>query len=143
MQFADFAGGFDVMFFEFVPAVLRHILERGRPHNRDAHLVAMFEQDRVEQPVVIFRCAERFNQLMRGRERRTLELKAEINQRVQAGIALQVDTAATAAVAAVRPALFDELFPPERDAASAAIAGAHVDLGLVEELHAACSFMLR
>jgi endonuclease/exonuclease/phosphatase family metal-dependent hydrolase len=48
-----------------------------------------------------------------------------------------------AAVAAVRAAELDELLAPERDGAGAAVAGADVDLGLVEELHAAPTGPLR
>ena len=62
-------------------------------------------------------------------------LVAVVDQRVQALDALGPDVAAAAAVAAVRPAELDEFFAPERDAAGAAVAGADVDLGLVEEFH--------
>jgi hypothetical protein len=40
-----------------------------------------------------------------------------------------------AAVAAIRPAEFDELLAPERHAARPAAARADVDFGKVEELH--------
>src|SRR4029077_732954 len=50
--------------------------------------------------------------------------------------------AALAAVAAVRPAILDELLAPERHAAVAAVAGADVDLGFVEEFHFVASLRL-
>ena len=52
------------------------------------------------------------------------------------------DIAAAAAIAAIGAAKFDELLTPEGDATIAAIAGANVDLGFVEEFHAA-SFRVR
>ena len=45
------------------------------------------------------------------------------------------DVAAAAAIAAGGPAELDELLAPERNAAVAAVAGADIDLGLVEEFH--------
>ena len=62
-------------------------------------------------------------------------LVAVVDQRVEAVDRLDDDVAAAAAVAAVRAAELDELLAPERDAAGAAVAGADVDLGLVEEFH--------
>ena len=62
-------------------------------------------------------------------------LVAVVEQRVQIGDAFDDNVAAFAAVAAVRTAELDELLPPEADAAIAAIARAHIDLGLIEELH--------
>ena len=62
---------------------------------------------------------------------------AEVDQRVQPGDRLEHDVAALAAIAAVRAAIFDELFAPEADGAGAARAGADEDLGLVEEMHGA------
>ena len=50
-------------------------------------------------------------------------------------IALELAIAALAAIAAVRTAEFNEFLAPERDAAVAAVAGANVNLGLVEKLH--------
>ena len=62
-------------------------------------------------------------------------LVAIIDQRVEPVDAFDDDVAAAPAVAAVRPAEFDELLAPKRDAAGAAVAGADIDLGLVEEFH--------
>ena len=62
-------------------------------------------------------------------------LVAVIEQRVQIGHAFEHDVAAFAAVAAVRAAELDELLPPETDAAIAAVARAHKNLGLIEKLH--------
>ncbi len=62
-------------------------------------------------------------------------LIAVIDQRVEAVDRLDHDVAAFAAVAAGRPAELDELLAPERDAAVAARAGLHIDLGFVEEFH--------
>ena len=60
---------------------------------------------------------------------------AEVDQRIEAGHRLEHDVAALAAVAAVGPAIFDELLAPEADRAGAARAGADEDLGLVEKMH--------
>ena len=60
---------------------------------------------------------------------------AEVDQRIEAGHRFEDDVAALAAVAAVGPAEFDELLPPEADRARAAGARADEDLGLVEEMH--------
>src|SRR5690348_642167 len=62
-------------------------------------------------------------------------LVAIIDQRIKAIHCLGDDLAALAAVAAVWTAEFDELLAPERDASVAAIAGANVNLGLVEKFH--------
>ena len=62
-------------------------------------------------------------------------LVAVVDQRVEAVDRLRDHVAALAAVAAVRAAELDELLAPERDAAVPAVAGADVDLGLVEEFH--------
>ncbi len=62
-------------------------------------------------------------------------LVAKVDQRVQPLDAFGHDIAAASAVAAVRPAEFDEFFAPERHAARPAIAGAHIDFRLVEKLH--------
>ena len=62
-------------------------------------------------------------------------LIAVIDERVEAVDGERDDVAAVAAVAAVRPAVFDELLAPERNAAVAAVAGADIDLGFVEEFH--------
>ena len=50
-------------------------------------------------------------------------------------MAVEDHVAAAAAIAAVGAAIFDVLFTAEGDDAVAAVAGAHVDLGLVEEFH--------
>src|SRR5262245_2564738 len=68
-------------------------------------------------------------------------LVAVIDQCVKAIDRLGDNVAAVAAIAAVRTAEFDELLAPERDAAIAAVAGANVNLGLVEKLH--CSTLLK
>ena len=62
-------------------------------------------------------------------------LVAVVDQRVEAVDRLDDDVAAAAAIAAVGPAELDELLAPERHAAVAAVAGADIDLGLVEEFH--------
>ena len=62
-------------------------------------------------------------------------LVAVVEQRVEIGHALDDHVAAFAAVAAVRATELDELLPPEADAAVAAVARAHIDLGLIEKLH--------
>jgi hypothetical protein len=62
-------------------------------------------------------------------------LVAVVDQRVQPVDRLDPDVAAAAAVATVRSAELDELLAPERDRASAAIAGADIDFCLVEKLH--------
>ena len=60
---------------------------------------------------------------------------AEVRQRVQPLPRDQVDVAAVAAVAAVRPAERDELLAAKADHAAAAVAGLHLDRGFVDELH--------
>jgi len=60
---------------------------------------------------------------------------AEVDQGVQSIHRLDPDVTATAAVAAIGSAVFDELLAPERDRAAAAVAGTDVDLALVEKLH--------
>src|SRR3712207_6650743 len=62
-------------------------------------------------------------------------LVAVVDEGVETLDALDPDVAAAAAVAAVRAAELDELLASERHGARAAVAGADVDLGLVEELH--------
>src|SRR5579862_4342572 len=64
-------------------------------------------------------------------------LVAVVDQRVEAVDRLRHHVAAIAAVTAIRPAIFDEFFAPERHAAVAAVAGANVNLGFVEEFHGA------
>src|SRR5215472_11986604 len=63
-------------------------------------------------------------------------LVAIVDQRVQPTDRLDHDVAAAAAIAAGGPAEFDELLAAECHAAVAAVAGADIDLGLVEEFHA-------
>ena len=63
-------------------------------------------------------------------------LEAEVDQRVEAVHRLDPHVAATAAVAAVRTAELDEFFTAEGDAAGATVAGADIDLSLVEKFHA-------
>src|SRR5205085_9109067 len=60
---------------------------------------------------------------------------AVVDQGVEAVDRLDHDVAAAAAIAAAWAAVLDELLAPERDAAVAAVAGADIDLGLVEEFH--------
>src|SRR5690606_15410361 len=55
-------------------------------------------------------------------------LVAIIDQRVEVGDAFRPHIAALAAVAAVRPAEFNELLAPEADRAGASVAGLHVNL---------------
>src|SRR5215472_4307715 len=62
-------------------------------------------------------------------------LVAVIDQRIKPIDRFGDDIAALAAIAAVRTAEFDEFLAPERDATVAAVAGANVNLGLVEKLH--------
>src|SRR4051812_7560135 len=62
-------------------------------------------------------------------------LVAIIDQRVQPVGDLDDDVAAAPALAAAGPAELDILLAPERDAAIAAIAGADIDLGFIEEFH--------
>src|SRR5690606_14626769 len=62
-------------------------------------------------------------------------LVAEVDQGVQPIGRLDPDVAALAAVAAVGAAVGNEFFATERDGARAAVAGANIDLGLIEELH--------
>ena len=64
-------------------------------------------------------------------------LVAIVDQGVEPLDRLDPDIPAPAAVAAVRAAVLDELLAPERDGAASAVAGADVDLALVEELHRA------
>src|SRR5260364_126913 len=62
-------------------------------------------------------------------------LVAVVDQGVEAIDGFDHDIAATAAIAAVRPAELDELLAPERNATVAAVAGAHIDLGFIEKFH--------
>src|SRR5262249_52342936 len=62
-------------------------------------------------------------------------LVAIVDQGIEAVDRLDDDVAAAAAIAAVRTAELDELLTPERHAAIAAVAGLHINLGLVEEFH--------
>jgi hypothetical protein len=71
--------------------------------------------------------------------REEMLLIAKVDQRVQPLDRLGPDIAATPAVAAVRPAVFDELLAPETDAAPAARTRADMHLGKIEELHVTLS----
>ena len=62
-------------------------------------------------------------------------LVAVVDQRVEAVDGLDDHVAAAPAVAAVRAAELDEFLAAERHAAVPAVAGADIDLGLVEEFH--------
>src|SRR6185437_4072930 len=62
-------------------------------------------------------------------------LVAVIDQRVQAVDRLDDDVAAAAAIAPARSTELDILLAPERHAAVAAVAGADIDLRLVEKFH--------
>ena len=62
-------------------------------------------------------------------------LVAVVDQRVEAIDRLDDHVAAMPAVAAARAAELDELLAAERHAAVAAVAGADIDLGFVEEFH--------
>src|ERR1051326_3729178 len=62
-------------------------------------------------------------------------LVAVVDQRVEPVDRDGDHVAAFAAVAAVRAAVLDELFAPERHAAVTAVAGANIDFGFVEEFH--------
>ena len=62
-------------------------------------------------------------------------LVAEVDQRVQPVDGLGHHIAATPAIAAVRTAVFDELFPPERDRSVAARARADLHASQIEKLH--------
>ena len=62
-------------------------------------------------------------------------LIAIVDQRVQIVRRLQDDVPAAPAVAAVRPAEFDELLAPEADATGTAVAGLQIELGLIQKLH--------
>ncbi len=64
-------------------------------------------------------------------------LIAVVDERIEVLDADDDDVATLAAVTAVRAAELDELLAPEAHAPVAAVAGLHVDLGEVEELHAA------
>ena len=64
-------------------------------------------------------------------------LVAIVDQRVEPIDRLDDDVAAAPAVAAARAAELDEFLAPERNAAVAAVAGTHIDLGFVEEFHGA------
>src|SRR5690606_37485469 len=62
-------------------------------------------------------------------------LVAIVDQRVESGHRLDPYVAAVATIAAVGSAEFDELLPPERDTAGAAVARTNVDLGRVKKFH--------
>src|SRR5690606_36103668 len=60
---------------------------------------------------------------------------AKVDQRVEAGHGFEHDICALAAIAAVRPAIFDIFLAPEADGPGTARAGADIYLGLIEEMH--------
>ena len=60
---------------------------------------------------------------------------AEIDERAEVAVGHQPDVTALAAVAAVRPAPGHEFFPPETDAAVAAVTGFHVNGYFIDEFH--------
>jgi len=62
-------------------------------------------------------------------------LVAEVRERIEPLARNDVDAAAGAAVAAVRPAERDELLAAEADHAAPAVAGLDLDRGFVDELH--------
>ncbi len=62
-------------------------------------------------------------------------LVAVVDQGVQPLDGLDPDIAAAPAIAAVRASELDELLTPERHGSAPSVAGAHIDLGLIEELH--------
>ena len=62
-------------------------------------------------------------------------LVAIIDQRVEPVGDLDDDIAAAPAIAAAGPAELDILLAPKRHAAVAAVAGADIDLGFIEEFH--------
>src|SRR6516225_5274045 len=64
-------------------------------------------------------------------------LIAIVDQRIEAVHAFRHHIAAAPTIPAIGPAELDKFFAPERHATGPAIAGADVDLGLVEEFHAA------
>jgi hypothetical protein len=59
-----------------------------------------------------------------------------VDERVEAFDRLGDHIAALAAVAAVGAAKLDKFLAPERHAAVTSVAGADIDLGLIEEFHA-------
>ena len=67
-------------------------------------------------------------------------LVAIVDQRVEAIDAFDDDVAAAPAIAAIGAAELDEFFAQERYGAGAAVAGADIDLGLVEKFHFALAF---
>ena len=64
-------------------------------------------------------------------------LIAKVDQRVETVHGLSHHIAAIAAITPIGTAVFDELLPPERDAAPAAAAGTDIDLGQIEKFHRA------
>src|SRR5690606_2694665 len=63
-------------------------------------------------------------------------LVAIIDQRIQSLDGLHPDVAAASAIAPIGTTELDELLAAERHRAGAAVTGADIDLGLVEEFHA-------
>jgi hypothetical protein len=62
-----------------------------------------------------------------------MSLVTKVEQRVLIVGGAEKHVATPAAIAAVRPSIRDELFPPEAYGAIAAVSGAHEDSGLVDK----------
>ena len=62
-------------------------------------------------------------------------LHSEVGERIDALARHEIDTAAVAAVAAIRTAARDELFAPEADGAAPAGAGLDANVGFIDEFH--------
>jgi hypothetical protein len=60
---------------------------------------------------------------------------AEVDKGVEVVFSDENDVTALAAIPAIRATELDELLAPERDHAIPAVAGAEIDLGLVEKFH--------
>ena len=67
-------------------------------------------------------------------------LEAVIDQRVQGAVCFQIDGTAIPAVTAVRAAFRHVFFPPETQAAMAALAGFNNDGGFVYKFHTPIAF---
>ena len=68
---------------------------------------------------------------------------AKIDERIQAFIGDQPDTATIGTIAAIRAAKRNEFFAPEADATIAAVTGKNLDGGFVDELHKSSGFGIR
>ena len=60
---------------------------------------------------------------------------AEVDQGIQAGIALEVHTAAVATIAAVRPTVLNILLPAKRRRAIAASSGSYMNGCFINKFH--------